>query len=1025
MTDLDPGEQALWLLQRLEPELGVPNVAVALRLRAPLRWWPLQEAVTWLLARHEVLRLSFPGRGGVPERRRHDAADVALEVETLQAAPAGLAAELRAFAAAPFDLEHAPLMRLGHFVLPDGEAVLCMVAHHIVIDAVSLHLLFYDLKAAYDHLSRHGEPPDLPPPHTAERPAPTSVSLAFWQQHVAGFDAAGMRLDGAADAVPGFEAGMAERFLSSAAVRAVGALRDTCRATDAIVLLAAYYVLLYRHGTAEDMVVGAMVNTRRGPGSVGYHVSTLPLRLRLEPQMSLARVVARTKELMLAGLEHADVPFEMVAAQLAALDTGEPGWWRSRLVRYLFNFRHPPAPAGPAEPEDDGRPEGGDLVDVPTGLCRFDLELTAERLGGDLSVRLVHSREMYPAGLATDLLDRLDALLAAAAADPEAPIVHLDLRSARDLAVIREANATAVAWRGPATVLGKVYAAAAAAPDAVAVVEEGRTTTFAQLLWAAAEVRDQVRAAGDNAVVALAEPRGTGLAAAVLGVWAAGAAYLPLDAEYPAGRLAFQLDDVGCTLVIGGRQLPAEVLEGRRLLTVEVPTEPVPPGLPELAEPAPDDLAYLIYTSGSTGAPKGVRLTHRNLHNVVAHFAAALGVGHGQGTVWLTTFAFDISALELCLPLTTGGRVLAAPDAVRSDPHALLDRIERWDAQVIQATPTTWRLVAPIAADRLRARIALCGGEPLPAALAARLRAGECRLFNVYGPTETTIWSTAAELDGGPVTVGQPIANTQARVVDRYGRELPPGLTGELWLSGDGVADGYHRRPELTAERFAAGPPRSYRTGDIARWRRDGQLELLGRSDRQVKLRAHRVELGEVENVLESHPSVRAAAAVLAGDPSADGYLAAFVVADGAAEVPGLAGRLWDHAARMLPGYALPGRIVIVETLPQTANGKVDTAALAARIPPGQDGPPPAAPRPDAAAPTSTRLAALWAEVLHRDQLDEQANFFLHGGTSLQAVELAERATRLLAIPVTMGMVFRAPTPTALAAALSIAGPAR
>jgi amino acid adenylation domain-containing protein len=441
------------------------------------------------------------------------------------------------------------------------------------------------------------------------------------------------------------------------------------------------------------------------------------------------------------------------------------------------------------------------------------------------------------------------------------------------------------------------------------------------------------------------------------------------------------------------------------------------PGDPGV-EAAPDDLAYLIYTSGSTGRPKGVRLTHRNLANVVRHFADELGAGADTSMLWLTTFAFDISALEMCLPLAVGGRLVIGPDAVRADARRLLELVERAGVDLIQATPTTWRLVMPAAGDRLAGRTLLCGGEPMPPSLARALRDGGGRAYNVYGPTETTIWSTVADLsdeDTARVTVGRPLANTRVYVLDAVGNPVPPGVTGELCIAGDGVAQGYHGRPELTAERFVTDPAlgRYYRTGDTAVLREDGRVELLGRRDRQVKLRGHRIELTEVEHVLEDHPEVSAAAVVLRGDPSVDGHLVAYVAA---VDRPGLAGDVWSFARSRLPGYSLPGRIRRLDTLPQTPNGKTDVQALSAL--PDEDDGGAAKPAGTGADPHEALLVEAWRQVLGRAELDRDANFFLSGGTSVQAVRLAQEVSERCAVPVSMGMIFRAPTPSALAAIL-------
>ena len=1030
-TALDPGELALWLLQRIEPDLGVANVAVALRSDQAWRWWPLAEAMRWLLHRHAALCTSFPERDGLPVRERHDPDRLTFDVDVFPSTPDTVDDDLRAYAARPFNLATAPLVRAGQCNLPGGETVLCLVAHHIVMDAHSLATLFRELDAGYRHVVESGEPPDLPATAAAVRPAPSDRSLRYWRDTIAGFDPSGMRLLPAREHTgpPDFAGDVTGRFLSAAANEAVTLLRDRCRATDAIVLLAAYYVLLLRHGASEDLVIGVMANTRRaGRGSgVGYHVSTLPLRLRIGADDTMADVVAHVTTALVGGLDHADVPFELVAADLPVrpdqVAADGQDWWRSRLVRHLFNFRQSLAaePAGQpqarrsaasATGERPVDPNWSGLTDVHTGLTRFDLELTVERVAGDLSVRLAHTTRTYGTGFAFDLVARLDALLVAAGAAPDEPVADLDLWSDHDRAVVARANATARPAAG--TVLERCLAAAD--PASPAIVDDGTATSYARLWRRAAAVRDVVRGTlgqdARGAVVGVAGPRGAGLAAAVLGVWAAGAAYLPLEPDHPVERLAFELDDAGCRLVLDGDRLPEPCRDGRTCVPVPDSAEASLVDDPPVLDQA--DLAYVIYTSGSTGRPKGVELTHGNLANVVDHFATDLAVPPGTGMLWLTTFAFDISALELCLPLAVGGRVITAPDEARTDPTRLLSLVEGHDATVVQATPTTWRLVAPHAAGRLAGRTVLCGGEPLSPVLAEQLVATGARVVNVYGPTETTIWSTAADIHDDHVTVGRPIANTVVQVLDARGNALPPGLPGELCIAGAGVARGYLHRPELTADRFRGDPllGRHYHTGDIARWRRDGRLVLLGRADRQIKLRAHRIEPGEVELALERHAEVAAAAVVLAGDQG-EADLAAFVVA---ADRPGLADDLWRHAAGILPAYAVPARITAVPTLPQTANGKVDIVALARRA---AELPGPAAGAPDPPTGPAVALVELWRTLLHKDHLDEHANFFLSGGTSLLAVRLAELAGAALGGPVTLGMVFRAPTPAALAALVS------
>jgi amino acid adenylation domain-containing protein len=1017
---LDAGEQALWVMQRLVPGRGVSNVAVAIELDFPARWWPLREAANWLVARHPALRTSFPVSAGLPVRRCHPADQVEFEIELTGSTPDAIEADLRDFAARPFDLECPPLVRIGLFLVGTDRSVISLTAHHIVVDAMSLARLVAELGSSYQTAAANSEPPDLPAPTPVPPRKPAEAALRYWRDHVAGFDASGMRLDGAGvpGAVPTFAGEMSERILSARADGCLASLRKRCRTTDAILLLAIYHMALRCHGASSDSVVGVMVDTRgsRAVDAVGYHVATVPLRVRVADDMSVADVVAEVTQATVAGLDHGPVPFEVLAGDLPR--TGDdPAWWRTRLVRHLFNFRpgHPgTAPAG----------GGSRLRDVCTGLSRFDLELTAERVDGVLVLKLLYSTEVHDAAFAERLLDRFELILHQAAADPDSLVGALDLRTGKDQAVQLEANRTGVDWPAPHTVLGLINQAAAAAPDAAAVVEQGRRTTYRRLLAAAWTVRQQVLryGGGPGAIVAIAAPRGAGAAATVLGIWAAGACYLPIDPAHPARRTVDQLDDVSCRLVFGGEELAEAVRRDRVCLPVPDPATVIGAGEP-LPEPQPAETAYVIFTSGSTGMPKGVRLTHTNLANVVRDFAARIGFSQRDGMAWLTTFAFDISALELCLPLAFGGRVVVAADETCARPRQLLDLIEEYDVTTVQATPTTWRMVAPYAAGRLSARTVLCGGEPMPASLGRDLLASGAKVFNVYGPTETTIWSTVAELtEGSAITVGGPIANTWVHVMDECGGLRPIGLTGELVIGGAGVALGYHQQPELTKERFREHPElgRYYRTGDQARWRPDGTLELLGRTDRQVKLRAHRIELGEVEAVLEEHPEVTAAAVVVRGDPSGSGVLVAFVVA---AARPGLAGDLWSYASERLPGYCVPGRIEALTALPATANGKVDFSALdalpvgktAGRTTPNET----AALNGDGVEAT---LVELWRTILRRPSLGPDANFFLSGGHSLLAIRLAEEVSARCGAGVTMGMVFRAPTPATLAALLAREG---
>ncbi|MEU7871438.1 amino acid adenylation domain-containing protein [Dactylosporangium sp. NPDC049140] len=985
MSALSRKEEALWLFQRLAPGVTVDNQPLAIRTSAPLDPAALESTAAEILRRYPALRTRFPQRDGVPYREPADPDRATVPVAVLTAPAAKLGAVLTELALRPFDLAAELPLRVYGIALDEGGSVLCLVSHHIVFDGASGGLVMPDLATTY-HRIANGQAP--PPPAAGTRldePPPAPDSVRYWLSRLAGVDPARLALPSARPepARPTFAGAQLERDLPPAPL---ARLRARLRVTDNMALLAVFATLLARHGAGPDLVVGVPVNLRRQGtrDAVGYHVNTLPVRLTVDLGRGFDALAAQVRDRMAEALDHAGVSFEHLLGDLPN------GSWRAPLFRHMFNFLPPAQNAPPGELPD------AEWMPVDPGASRHDLQFVVVPAAGRVTLQAVYSTEVHDEATVRALAGRFELLLAAAAAEPGRPLAELPMWTDAERALVARANAGAGRPVPAPTVAARIAARHAQDPDGPALVDpDGTVHTRRSLAGRAAAVRDRLAAQGIGRgdVVAVSLPRGAGLAAAVLAVWSLGAAYLPADPGQPAGRLAEQLERAGARYTIDAAGSA---------------TSDDTAGLDAgLAAVAPDDLAYVIFTSGSTGRPKGVEIPHRALANLVRHFAAELAVAESDRVLWLTTFGFDISALELFLPLAYGGGAVVAPDEAQTRPPLMLRLVAEHDVAVVQATPTIWRLAAGSVRDELRGRRLLCGGEPLSAALAERLLQTGGRLYNVYGPTETTIWSASAPIAAGvadPVGIGAPIAETSFHVVDEHGQDAPPGLVGELCIGGTGLARGYAGAPGLTARRFPDDPVRGrlYRTGDLATWRDDGTVTLLGRADRQVKLRGRRIEPGEVEAALERHPAVTAAAVVLAGDPQGDGRLVGYVQ-PATVDVEDVR----RHAREHLPYYLVPAGLVALDALPRNANGKVDHRALPE---------PPAPAEPVRAEPSAAAgpLVELFREILGRADIGPHSNFFTSGGHSLLAAILAARIGR----GVSLLDVFDAPTPAELAARL-------
>ncbi|GAA0942730.1 amino acid adenylation domain-containing protein [Actinocorallia libanotica] len=930
----------------------------------------LRAAVEAVLARHPVLSCAVREEDGAPFLAP------AAEPPRVLEGPVD--------AAEPFDLERGPLMRIG--LEPGGDSCrLTAVAHHTVFDGESKSIFLRDLAAAYA-----GE--DLPPLRDADLAAEEEARVAevlgtareFWKRRWRTPEPAALPfLDGPC---PPDGPGEQIRFRLDADLDALGVTRFEA-------ILASLQALLWRYGNTEA-AIGVDLGTRADADRdrIGMFAAELPVFTRLRPDWTFQRLARSLRfehglRRDLRGLFRVrEVPPTRAVSGIT------PG---TALPQVSLSYRR-----RDAVPEFPGLTADVDWISF-NGVGRGALRVVVADGPEGCDVSLQYQTAHLDRAAAERIAGHWRTLLAQVTAAPDTPLAELvdEPQPRHDTAVSRP----------PVTLVDLFEQQAARAPSAPAVVEDERTLTYAELDAAADAVAAALAGAGASrgSLVAVQADRSACTVIALLGVLKAGAAYLPLDPSHPIARLAFQLQDAAPAVVLTPKRLLGTVpVHDAPLLVVEDATSAG--GDRKGARPEPADRAYVLYTSGSTGRPKGVEVGHAALVNLLLGVGERLGDQAGRTWLGLTSPSFDISALELYLPLVTGGRVVIAPEALSGDGAALSLLVKRHGVTHVQATPSGWQLLLDGGFDRPDVT-ALAGGETLPRPLADAVLARTRRLFNMYGPTETTIWSTCAQVTGpvtrpqvtGSVTIGLPLPGTTVHILDEGLRPLPCGVPGELCVGGAGLAFGYLNRPELTAERFTTLPSgeRIYRTGDLARFRADGELEFLGRRDGQVKLLGHRIETGEIEARLLEHPDVsRAAVAVR------DGRLAAYVVT--AAEVS--RAELRAHCAAALPSIMVPARFTALDALPLTPNGKVDRAAL----------PEPAA-RPAAGAAltgTASTVREIVAEVLRMPEIGPDEDLFELGVHSLLITQIAARIRTRLGPDLPLHVFYDTPTITGLAA---------
>lgn len=1040
-------QERSWFLDQWEPGGTVYNICRGQRLNGELDVSTLERSLTEVVARHEALRTTFPMLGGRPVQSIAPFLQIGLaiiDLETLSEREERASDLSREEAKRPFDLAHGPLFRFKLLRLRDQEHIFLLTVHQIIADGWSVQILCREIWNAYQAFST-GDPPFLTElafqyvdfaawQRDWLDGAELDSQLAYWKKQLARplpvldlpTDRPRLMLETFRGAREFFTV---SRDLTETLIDASG--RDG--ATLFMTLVAAFVTLLYRYTGRQDVIIGVPITNRNRPEIeqvMGPFVNTSVLRANLSGNPTFRTLVTRVRDRCLGVFAHQDLPFEKLVEVLQP----DRDLSRNPLFQVMFILQNIP----------DRGPTLRDLTvssfSVDGGTSKFDLTLSLSDTETGLAGSFEYNTDLFDTKTIEQMIGHFQTLLESIVADQDQRISNLSLltKSEQDRLLIQW-NDTEADYPRDSCINRLVETQAEKTPNAFAVEFEGKQLTYCELNRKANQLARYLRklGVGVEKLVGICVERSLEMMIGLLGILKAGGVYVPLDPSHPRDRLAFMLQDAQVSVLLTEERLiedrRSKIIEDRgdplfsildpqvRMVCLDRDWQTIAQESAESPGRTADgeNLAYVIYTSGSTGRPKAVQVSHRSVVNCLQSVRERVVLTASDVFLAVTTISFDIAALELFLPLITGGKVVLASRDEALDGKRISDRIRTSGVTVMQATPSGWRLLLDAGWQGSEGFTILCGGEVLSRELADRLMEGGASLWNLYGPTEATLWSTISRVEaaGNPVPIGGPIANTQIYILDSHLQPVPVGVHGELCIGGDGVALGYPKWPELTAERFVPHPSsdlpglRLYRTGDRARYRADGNIEFLGRVDNQVKIRGYRIELGEIETTLNQHPAVKETVVVTRErDSSGEKELVGYIVSteDSVASLSDLRGFLREK----LPDYMIPSLFVFLNALPLTPNGKIDRSIL---------------PPPDGSSPTLNQgfveprteieelVAELWRDVLKLDKIGVYDNFFELGGHSLLATRVVARLRKNFNIDLPLRRIFEMPTVAGLA----------
>jgi len=1032
-------EERLWLLDRLDPGTSLYNIPFGLTLKGRLDVAVLQHSLGEILRRHEILRTRFESENGRPLQIIGPAVPVEMPVDDLSALPEAarkdqLQGVCHTESRRPFDLQKDLLFRARLFRLGPAEHFLFLNLHHIAADGWSVGILLRELTVLYQE-SITARPSSLP------QLTIQYADFAVWQRERLQGEALARQvdywkkqLDGAPALVelpgdklrppkPTYGGAEVALDLPRALVEKLNAFARQENTTLFNTMLAAYYVLLQRYTGLDDLPVGTPIAGRNWAeieGLIGFFVNTLVLRGDLSGDPSFRELLKRTHELALGAYSHQDVPFELLVKELRP----KRNLSYSPLFQVMFLL---------LDLQYEATKMGG--LEVTTkffenGTSKFDLTFAVRKTGKDLQMVAEYNTDLFLPETILQMLRQYQTLLEGIVENPARRLSELPLLTPDDLHhILVEWNATPDGEPQKSCVHELFQARAEASPEAVALVFEKQQLTYHELNEQANQLAHHLQklGVGPDSLVAIYAERSLAMVIGLLAILKAGGAYVPMDAQYPRERLAFMLEDTRASVIVTQKALAADLPPtAAKVICIDSDWETIsnaPKTNPANAV-QPQHLAYIIYTSGSTGRPKGVQITHRGL----THSNQARQTYYDRSPesfLLLSSHAFDSSVAGIFWTLSQGGRLVLPSPGQERDPAELVRIIAQHRISHLLCLPTLYELLL-LAADDSKSlgslQVVIVAGEPCPTELTSqhRRKAASARLYNEYGPTENTVWATVFEIretfSGRVVPIGRPIPDVTCYVLDPHLQPVPVGVPGELYLGGNGLARGYLNQPELTAEKFVTNPfstglqsgvseSHLYKTGDLVRYLRDGNLEFLGRIDHQVKIRGFRIELGEVETVLSTHPNLLNVAVIAREDVPGEKILTAYMVVK--REPAPTILELRQFLLGKLPAYMLPAAFVALPALPQTPNGKVDRKNLPApdqnRLATGVEF---IAPR----TPLEIELARIWCDVLGLKQVSLNDNFFELGGHSLLAIRLLSEINRVLKYDLPVRSLFQSPT---------------